>query len=142
MIPGRVIRVWAILFWGFILSGNGCKNDDPNLQSARVDLLEIQRMIESFYQSTGRYPSPSEQLEVLSGTPPVEGWEGPFLSVSKLTDPWKNPYTYGQIQQILFVASNGPNGLPETTERELIQGLSHGDDLVLLMPNESNMGKP
>ena len=51
-------------------------------------------------------------------------------------DPWEHPYHYGFARDIIFIASVGPNGQPETTRLDLNQGLSRGDDIILMIPNQ------
>ena len=107
----------------------------PEEKEARSELLILRGALEEYRKDVGRYPTDSEQLSVLFMDPKAPGWKGPYLMSDSLVDPWQHPYVYGQFREIIFVASTGPNGRPETPEDHLQQGLSGGDDIILLMPN-------
>lgn len=117
----------------FVLGG--CYSEDPRSVQTRSFLLEIREGLARFYEDTGRYPTEKEHLSVLVTGHDIEGWKGPYLSELRLVDPWQNPYFYGMIPRLIYIASSGPNSKPETNRRDLQQGLSRGDDLVILMPN-------
>lgn len=122
------------VFMTMFLSG-GCYPEDPRSLETRSALLEIREGISRFYEDTGRYPTEKEHLSALVTGHDIDNWDGPYLSDARLIDPWNNPYFYGIVRHLIYIASSGPNRKPETNRNDLQQGLSRGDDLVILMPN-------
>ena len=118
-----------------MFSGGGCQPEDARSLETRSALLEIREGLSRFYKDMGRYPTDEEHLSSLVTGHEMEGWNGPYLSEARLIDPWRNPYFYGIIRHLIYVASSGPNRKPETNQSDLLLGLSRGDDLVILMPN-------
>ena len=118
-----------------ILLGGGCYREDALSLQTRSFLLEIRGALARFYEDTGRYPTEKEHLSALVTGHDIDGWDGPYLTELRLVDPWLTPYFYGMVHRLIYIASSGPNRKPETNRSDLQQGLSRGDDLVILIPN-------
>jgi hypothetical protein len=123
------------LVTGFLLGVAGCKPMSAEEKRTRIQLVHLQKALYNYRRDTGRFPTNSESLGVLVNASGLKDWKGPYLDREMLNDPWRNPYAYGQIREIIFIASAGPNGTPETGDLDLQQGLSRGDDIVILMPD-------
>jgi len=59
---------------------------------AQIELLG--QALDQFRLDTGRYPSTSEGLTVLSANPGIPNWDGPYLKKAVPNDPWNRPYSY------------------------------------------------
>jgi general secretion pathway protein G len=127
---------YSILLVSLVALCTGCLKDDPERQAAQEKLILVQEALTAFYYDTGRYPTESEQLGVLIEDQTITGWRGPYLSGDELIDPWQHAYTFGGFRDVIFVASAGRNGKMETTQLDLNQGLSRGDDVIIMFPNE------
>lgn len=71
--------------------------DKAKVDSARVQIKDLENAAGIFKLDVGRYPTTQEGLEALIAPPgSVKGWNGPYLSKSKALplDPWKHPYQY------------------------------------------------
>ena len=123
-----------VLILGLIVFQSSCARPNPENMIVQEELLKIQEGLKRFYRDTGRYPTEMEQLIVLTDHSSIKGWNGPYISSQELFDPWQKAYRYGKIRDIIFIASSGRNGLPETTQLDLNQGLSRGDDIIIMMP--------
>ena len=121
---------------GLVALSNNCVQDDPDKKTAQQDLIRIQEALKNFYSDTGRYPTDSEQFSVLIDDQRIKGWKGPYISSDSLIDPWKRSYDFGTFRDVIFIASAGPNGRRQTTDLDLNQGLSRGDDIVIMFPNQ------
>ena len=81
---------------------------------ARPKMVIIESAIERFALGCGQYP---ENLDALLTAPSglEEKWNGPYLKMSQLLDPWDNPYIYvgeGQINPGSFdLISLGADGV-------------------------------
>jgi hypothetical protein len=124
------IIVILIGVWGL----TGCRQADPRENDARKRLIELQQAMAAYHHDTGAYPA--EILRLVSDSPdtPVSGWHGPYITEDRLDDPWRHPYQIGEIEEVLFVASMGPNGRPETSGEDIRHGINRGDDIVLMVP--------
>jgi hypothetical protein len=127
---------YPILLASLVALCNGCLKDDPERQAVQEKLIQVQEALKEFYHDTGRYPTESEQLGVLIEDQKIAGWRGPYLSGDELIDPWYHAYAFGEFRDVIFVASAGRNGKMETTHLDLNQGLSRGDDVIIMFPNE------
>jgi general secretion pathway protein G len=84
---------------------------------ARAKMAIIEDALARFYIACGRYPDDSEGLDVLLVAPPdaEEEWNGPYLKLSELLDPWDNPYVYvaeGEVNPGSFdLISLGADGM-------------------------------
>ncbi len=69
--------------------------DRSKVMAARVQVRALQSAIGTLHLDIGRYPTPSEGLNLLvTDSPPAPGWAGPYLSGSLPLDPWRHPYVY------------------------------------------------
>lgn len=121
---------------GLVALSNSCAQDDPDRKTAQQDLIRIQEALKKFYSDTGWYPMDSEQLSVLIDDQRIKEWKGPYISSDGLIDPWHHSYNFGTFRDVIFIASAGRNGEPETTHLDLNQGLSRGDDIIIMFPNQ------
>ncbi|MFN7089148.1 MAG: type II secretion system major pseudopilin GspG [Allorhizobium sp.] len=66
------------------------------VDTAKVQMRNLQSALELLYIDAGRYPSSTEGLEALMTRP--DGyltWNGPYIKqASSLVDPWGRPYEY------------------------------------------------
>jgi hypothetical protein len=90
----------------------------------------------AYHHDTGSYPAEIGFLVSLAPGTSVPGWNGPYLTEDRLNDPWRRPIHYGEVEGLVFVASTGPNGRPETGGEDLQQGINRGDDIVLILPKK------
>jgi len=63
---------------------------------ARPKMTIIESALERYGLDCGQYPDDSEGLDALLTAPAglEEKWNGPYLKISQLLDPWENPYIY------------------------------------------------
>jgi len=63
---------------------------------ARPKMAIIESALERFGLDCGQYPDDSDGLDALLIAPAglEEKWNGPYLKMSQLLDPWDNPYIY------------------------------------------------
>jgi general secretion pathway protein G len=63
---------------------------------ARPKMAIIESALERFGLDCGQYPDDSDGLDALLIAPAglEERWNGPYIKVSQLLDPWDNPYIY------------------------------------------------
>lgn len=63
---------------------------------ARPKMTIIESALERYGLDCGQYPDDSEGLDALLTAPAglEEKWNGPYLKMSQLLDPWENPYIY------------------------------------------------
>ncbi|MGY3560509.1 general secretion pathway protein G [Bradyrhizobium sp. USDA 4463] len=83
------------------------------VQSAQLQIENINTALEMYYVENGSYPSPSAGLRALvEATPEAPRWNGPYLKNAKtLLDPWGRPYQYSVTEQGEYnVYSLGPTG--------------------------------
>ena len=68
--------------------------DRSKVTTARVQVRALETAMETMHLDIGRYPTPSEGLELLVKADPkaVAGWSGPYLSGGLPKDPWGHPY--------------------------------------------------
>src|SRR5262245_19187614 len=64
---------------------------NPQIETARRDLADLQRTIEAYRSTTGRDP---ETIQDLFATPPGGG--KPYLDPGRSRDPWGNLYRYSK----------------------------------------------
>jgi len=83
---------------------------------AKAQMAILEQQISRFYLDCGRYP---EVLDELVNEPEglEEKWNGPYLKLSELLDPWHNPYIYvpeGEINpgyiDLISCAADGEKG--------------------------------
>jgi len=82
------------------------------VQSAHVQIENINTALEMYYMENGSYPSPSAGLKALVEKPTeAPNWNGPYIKKSKsLLDPWGRPYQYNASEGAFEVFSLGPTG--------------------------------
>ncbi|MBN1846469.1 MAG: type II secretion system major pseudopilin GspG, partial [Sedimentisphaerales bacterium] len=62
---------------------------------ARAKIAKIENALSEFYLDCGRLPSQSEGLDALLNPPSgVENWDGPYLKMGDIMDPWNHVYQY------------------------------------------------
>ncbi len=66
------------------------------VDSAKVQVKNLEAAIELYYLDSGRYPTQEEGIGVLSARPAeATSWNGPYLkNAADLKDPWGNAYQY------------------------------------------------
>jgi general secretion pathway protein G len=66
------------------------------VQSAQLQIENINTALELYYMENGAYPSANAGLRALvEATPEAPRWNGPYLKKAKnLLDPWGRPYQY------------------------------------------------
>jgi general secretion pathway protein G len=71
---------------------------DARVESARVQLKNVESALELYYLDAGQYPTSEQGLEALV-TPPAgsEAWHGPYIKLKKgIIDPWGQVFGYKQ----------------------------------------------
>lgn len=87
LIIGLLTAVVAPRFLGQI------SKSESTAALAQLDALD--KALQSYRIDTGRFPSSSQGLRVLTAQPPDEPrWRGPYLKGDVPLDPWGSPYQY------------------------------------------------
>ena len=86
-------------------------------KTASVQISDLEKSLELFKLSVGRFPTDEEGLEALVKKPAsANGWDGPYLKGGTVPlDPWNNPYKYkrspnGAEVEILSLGADGAPG--------------------------------
>ena len=86
-------------------------------KKAGVQISDLEKSLELFKLSVGRFPTDEEGLEALVKKPAsANGWDGPYLKGGTVPlDPWNNPYKYkrspnGAEVEILSLGADGAPG--------------------------------
>ncbi len=85
---------------------------------AKPRMSTIENAVARYYMHCKVYPEGEgpEALMALVDDPGVEGWDGPYIKASQLTDPWGNRYIYipeGQVNPGSFdLVTYGADGQP------------------------------
>lgn len=85
------------------------------VETARIQIRNLENALELFYVDTGRYPTEEEGLAALATAPAgLAAWNGPYLKkADKLKDPWARPYLYQPPKPgVSAVRSLGRDGKP------------------------------
>jgi general secretion pathway protein G len=71
---------------------------DARIETAGVQLKNIESALELYYLDAGQYPTTEQGLEALVTAPAgVETWRGPYIKLAKgVTDPWGQKFGYKQ----------------------------------------------
>jgi general secretion pathway protein G len=71
---------------------------DARVESARVQLKNVESALELYYLDAGQYPTSEQGLEALVAAPAgVEAWHGPYIKLKKgIVDPWGHVFGYKQ----------------------------------------------
>lgn len=81
--------------------------DTSKVQVAETQVKMLRGALETYRLEVGRFPEPSQGLDVLYNPPGDERararWQGPYIDEPAPLDPWGNPYQY---------AVPGSNGMP------------------------------
>lgn len=87
-----LVLVILALIAGLVLPGIIGKAESAKAKAAASQISRISMSVESFYLDTGNTPSSLEEL--VNEPSGVNGWNGPYIKNSLLTDPWGQPYKY------------------------------------------------
>ena len=69
--------------------------DIARIDTARVQIANLETSLETYKLDVGRYPSSGDGLSALVEKPGnADGWSGPYLKSGVPKDPWKNDYHY------------------------------------------------
>lgn len=86
-------------------------------KTAGVQISDLEKSLELFKLSVGRFPTDDEGLEALVKKPAsANGWDGPYLKGGTVPlDPWSNPYKYKRVAngaevEILSLGADGAPG--------------------------------
>ncbi len=85
---------------------------------AKPKLALVEQALNQLAVDVGRFPDDAEGLDVLLENPgELEGWNGPYLKASQMTDPWGNPFIYiaeGEINpgsfDLMCLGADGQEG--------------------------------
>jgi general secretion pathway protein G len=91
------------------------RSEQARITAARTDIANLEVALDAFEIDTGRYPSTQEGLAALVEEPSsIRDWRGPYIKRGVPSDPWGNPYAYGQPGQHntsgYDLSSHGPDG--------------------------------
>ena len=104
VIMGMLVGLAAVRYRSYLISSKQ--------YTAKTQISEMVKAIETFYAQEGRYPTTDEGIEIL-----VEGtaaWPDGYLD--KLpADPWKNPYEYispgtSEPYEVISLGADGREG--------------------------------
>lgn len=84
-----LVLVILALIAGLVLPGIIGKAESAKAKAASSQISRISMSVESFYLDTGNPPSSLEEL--VNEPSGVNGWNGPYIKNSLLTDPWVSP---------------------------------------------------
>ena len=87
-----LVLVILALIAGLVLPGIIGKAESAKAKAAASQISRISMSVESFYLDTGSTPSSLDEL--VNEPSGVNGWNGPYIKNSLLTDPWGQPYKY------------------------------------------------
>lgn len=87
-----LVLVILALIAGLVLPGIIGKAESAKAKAAASQISRISMSVESFYLDTGNTPSSLDEL--VNEPSGVNGWNGPYIKNSLLTDPWGQPYKY------------------------------------------------
>ncbi|TYC60123.1 type II secretion system protein GspG [Zoogloea oleivorans] len=93
-------------------------------KTAGVQISDLEKSLELFKLSVGRFPTDEEGLDALVKKPAsANGWDGPYLKGGTVPlDPWSNPYKYKRSQngadvEIISLGADGsPGGEGENSD--------------------------
>jgi general secretion pathway protein G len=71
---------------------------DARIETARVQVKNIESALELYYLDVGQYPATEQGLAALVTAPAgVEAWHGPYIKLKKgIVDPWGQTFAYKQ----------------------------------------------
>jgi len=94
----------------------------------------IEQTLHLFKAQVGRYPTSEEGLVVLTKNFNLPNWKGPYIKKEELIDGWRQPYLFrnyfGNDKFPSFIASCGKNKKWDTSNDEISQKKSNGDDII------------
>ncbi len=104
VILGMLAGLVAVRTRGYLISSRQ--------HTAKTQIAEIVKAIETFYADQGRYPTTDEGLEIL--TEGTTTWPDGFLPKVPL-DPWKNAYEYvspgsNEAFEVISLGADGREG--------------------------------
>lgn len=93
-------------------------------KTAGVQISDLEKSLELFKLSVGRFPTDEEGLEALVKKPAsANGWDGPYLKGGTVPlDPWNNPYKYkrsqngAEVEILSLGADSAPGGEGENAD--------------------------
>jgi general secretion pathway protein G len=68
--------------------------EDARRSKAQLEIRNIEAALDLFHVDTGRYPTTSEGLAVLSSNPGIKGYKAEGYLDKVPVDPWGAPYVY------------------------------------------------
>jgi general secretion pathway protein G len=71
---------------------------DARVETAKVQLKNIESALELYYLDAGQYPTNEQGLDALVTAPAgIETWRGPYIKLKKgIVDPWGQTFSYKQ----------------------------------------------
>jgi general secretion pathway protein G len=87
-----LVLVILALIGGLVLPGIIGKAEGAKVKAASSQISRLSMAVESYYLDTGETPESLDQLVEEPGS--VAGWNGPYVKVSSLKDPWGREYVY------------------------------------------------
>jgi type II secretion system protein G len=118
------------------------RSEEVEYIKAQNDLSALQQALDEFKKDVGRFPTQQEGFLGLVTNPNVRGWNGPYTSRERITDPWGNAYVYVNCsasvneRQCLCVGSAGQNRNWDTKDDDLKNARRSGDDIIKWIPSE------
>jgi general secretion pathway protein G len=87
-----LVLVILALIGGLVLPGIIGKAEGAKVKAAASQVSRLAMAVESYYLDTGITPDSLQQLVEDAGG--QGGWNGPYVKVSSLKDPWGREYEY------------------------------------------------
>lgn len=98
-----LVVVAAVGLWAMIVPQYFDRIDQAKQAKASDDLTTLGKVLETYRDDVGHWPTRDLGLEALLEKPSTDkGWRGPYLSQKVPLDPWGNEYGYE-----LFAAGSG-----------------------------------
>ncbi len=84
--------------------------------AAAQTIRVIERALTRFRADCGALPSAEQGLGALLDSPALDGWNGPYLHLETLIDPWGTAFQYRLSEDRARITSAGPDRQPGTED--------------------------
>ncbi|MBL7077249.1 MAG: type II secretion system protein GspG [Kiritimatiellae bacterium] len=84
--------------------------------AAAQGIRNIEKVLITFTRDCGALPSETEGLGALLDDPGIKGWNGPYLHLEALIDPWGTAFQYRRIDGQARITSAGDDRKPGTED--------------------------
>jgi hypothetical protein len=134
LFPILVFLVPVIIYFGYLKFFN----PQRHVHTTEAGLLAIREALFSFKDDIGRFPTKDEGLTILlKNNLGLRNWRGPYISSREmLKDGWNNSFTYGIVDNTIYIGSPGKNKMFDTTLDDIKMKHQRGDDVLLFLDSQ------